>query len=57
VTVTGLTGAVQISSGDNHTCALLADGTARCWGNNGVGQLGDGTTTNRTSPVAVFGLP
>jgi hypothetical protein len=36
---------------------VLADGTARCWGNNERGQIGDGTTTQRTSPVAVFGLP
>jgi hypothetical protein len=55
-TVTGLTGAVQITAGDRHTCAILADGTARCWGANSVGQLGDGTTTSRPTPTVVTGL-
>ena len=39
-----------------YTCAILGDGTARCWGINSYGGLGDGTTTQRTSPVAVLGL-
>jgi prepilin-type N-terminal cleavage/methylation domain-containing protein len=46
--------AVQISTGVSHTCALLADGTVRCWGNNTSGQLGDGTTTLRSNPVRVL---
>jgi alpha-tubulin suppressor-like RCC1 family protein len=37
-------------------CALLNDGTARCWGNNYYGQLGDGTRTDRHTPEAVSGL-
>ena len=37
-------------------CARIADHTVQCWGWNDHGQLGDGTTTNRWSPVSVFGL-
>ena len=48
-----LTGITQIAAGGLHTCARLSDGTARCWGLNSSGQLGDGTTTNRLLPVVV----
>lgn len=37
-------------------CAVLRDGTARCWGNNASGQLGDGSTMNRLMPVPVAQL-
>jgi alpha-tubulin suppressor-like RCC1 family protein len=43
-----------IDAGASHTCAVLADGTARCWGLNSSSQLGDGTTTQRTLPVTVL---
>lgn len=36
------------------TCARLGDGTARCWGYNARGALGDGTTTNRAAPTTVL---
>jgi alpha-tubulin suppressor-like RCC1 family protein len=49
----GLMGVSQISAYGIHTCARLSDGTARCWGNNANGQLGDGTMTQRHLPVVV----
>jgi len=58
VQVTGLaaTGVMTISAGRLHTCAVLRDGTARCWGVNSSGVLGDGTTSTRLTPVPVTGL-
>jgi alpha-tubulin suppressor-like RCC1 family protein len=54
VIVGGLSNAVAITAGGSfYTCALLANGTAKCWGFNANGQLGDGTTTNRLTPVTV----
>ena len=44
---------VQVSTGSWHSLALGSDGNAYAWGSNRSGQLGDGTTTNRYTPVRV----
>lgn len=50
-------GVISIAAGANTTCAVLANGGTKCWGDNGYGAVGDGTTTQRNSPVDVLGLP
>jgi len=55
--VTGLSsGVTAITAETFHTCALLTTGAVHCWGYNGYGQLGDGTTTNQLTPTPVTGL-
>ena len=56
VAVANLTGAVALTAGRLHTCALKADGSVVCWGANGLGQLGDGSTVDKTSPSGVSGI-
>ena len=46
---------LAVSVGGNHSCGVTASGAAYCWGSNGAGELGDGTTTNQLSPVQVAG--
>jgi alpha-tubulin suppressor-like RCC1 family protein len=53
---TSLQGAKKIQTGNSHTCAEMADKTVKCWGANGLGQLGDGTTADRFAPVPVSDL-
>ena len=45
----------QVSTGGNHNVAVRTSGSAWLWGRNNNGQLGDNTTTNRSSPVSVLG--
>jgi alpha-tubulin suppressor-like RCC1 family protein len=46
-----------LTAGASHTCGLTASGTAFCWGYNGGGQLGNGTTSDKLSPLpAAMGL-
>lgn len=56
VNVTGfMSGVTAVDGGYQYTCAVVAGG-ARCWGNNGAGQLGDGSNVQKVVPVPVSGL-
>lgn len=54
VQVQNLSDALAVAAGTAHSCALRATGNVVCWGSNGNGRLGDGTTTARFAPVAVL---
>lgn len=51
-----ISGVIRITAGHQSIYALRSDGTVWAWGRNNVGQLGEGTTTNRSTPVQVTGL-
>jgi len=55
--VSGLSsGVATIAAGEGYTCAVLSTGSVQCWGDNRLGQLGDGTNTHRNTPTAVNGF-
>jgi hypothetical protein len=56
VQVTGLYGVVAIAAGACYNLALKGDGTVWAWGSNLAGQLGDGTTMDKSMPEQVSGL-
>ena len=49
-------GVTAISAGPGHTCAITSTGGVMCWGGNGYGQLGDGSTNEKNVPTPVSGL-
>lgn len=53
IKVVGVTNAVSVAKSCSSAYAVLADGTIKAWGSNGGGKLGDGTTYDRQTPVAV----
>lgn len=57
-TVSGITTATEVRAGGQigHTCALLSSQQVKCWGEGSLGQLGDGTSTDRLTPATVSGI-
>ncbi len=56
ITVGGITDALAVTAGGGSACALLADRTVECWGDNSRGELGNGTRASSSTPVVVPGL-
>ena len=57
MTVLGVSEAVQVVAGNHHACARLSSGGVSCWGYNGAGQLGVGTSVeNLPKATPVVGL-
>jgi prepilin-type N-terminal cleavage/methylation domain-containing protein len=57
VNVYGITNALSVdTSSYQSSCALLADGSVKCWGQNTYGKLGNNSTVNSSVPVNVYGI-
>jgi alpha-tubulin suppressor-like RCC1 family protein len=56
VQAANLSNVVSVAGGDQHSLAVRSDGTVWAWGNNGWGQLGNGTYTRSLTPTQVSGL-
>ena len=56
VNASGITNAIGVSLGVDHTCAVLSTGEVKCWGAGFYGQLGNGSTASSTTPVTVSGI-
>jgi alpha-tubulin suppressor-like RCC1 family protein len=54
--VKGLSGVTALSSGREHTCALLPTGQIKCWGNGNYGNLGNSSNSSTATPVGVFNV-
>ncbi|MFK7955343.1 MAG: hypothetical protein AB8B96_04550 [Lysobacterales bacterium] len=55
--VSGLSsGVVSVSGGERHTCAVISNGNVQCWGDNLLGQLGNGETSSSNIPVPVLAI-
>jgi len=55
--VVGVTGALEVSTGGDHSCTTTTSGAVLCWGANTLGQLGNGTTSRAYAAVPVTGYP
>ncbi len=55
VLVTGGLDFVSLTAGGYHSCGVTASGDAYCWGSNGAGELGNGSTDGTSSPILVAG--
>ena len=56
ITVSNISTAISSDSVCNYNCAVLSDGTIKCWGEGTNGQLGNGSNDNQTTPVNVSGI-
>jgi alpha-tubulin suppressor-like RCC1 family protein len=55
VAVRDLDPVIAIDAGLGHTCAITRAGVMKCWGDNSLGELGDGSRTQQATPVAISG--